>query len=85
MASNIEQMLIEKVRALPHDKQSEVLEFVDNLCVQDQSTEILESQAKPIWEVIQEIAAQVPEEQWDRLPQDGAEQHDHYLYGAPKR
>jgi Arc/MetJ-type ribon-helix-helix transcriptional regulator len=40
---------------------------------------------KPIWEVFQELSADVPEEDWDKLPTDLAEQHDHYIYGTPKR
>ena len=40
---------------------------------------------KPIWERIQERSAVIPDEEWDKLPVDGAEQHDHYLYGTPKR
>jgi hypothetical protein len=41
--------------------------------------------AKPIWERILERSAAIPDEEWDKLPVDGAEQHDHYLYGTPKR
>jgi hypothetical protein len=40
---------------------------------------------KPIWEVFQELSASVPDEVWDALPTDLAEQHDHYIYGTPKR
>ena len=40
---------------------------------------------KPIWQVFQEISASVPDEVWDTLPTDLAEQHDHYIYGTPKR
>ena len=40
---------------------------------------------KPIWEVFEEITASIPEEEWAKLPDDGAEQHDHYIYGTPKR
>jgi Arc/MetJ-type ribon-helix-helix transcriptional regulator len=40
---------------------------------------------KPIWERIQDLTADVPDEEWDKLPTDLAEQHDHYLYGTPKR
>jgi Arc/MetJ-type ribon-helix-helix transcriptional regulator len=40
---------------------------------------------KPIWEEIQELTADVPDEVWDALPTDLAEQHDHYIYGTPKR
>jgi len=40
---------------------------------------------KPIWEEIQELTAGIPDEVWDKLPTDLAEQHDHYIYGTPKR
>ncbi len=40
---------------------------------------------KPIWEEILELTAGIPDEEFDQLPVDGAEQHDHYIYGIPKR
>jgi hypothetical protein len=40
---------------------------------------------RPIWEAIQDILKEVPEEVFDRLPKDGASQVDHYIYGLPKR
>ena len=40
---------------------------------------------KPIWEEFEDIAASIPDEEWAKLPVDGAEQHDHYIYGTPKR
>jgi Arc/MetJ-type ribon-helix-helix transcriptional regulator len=40
---------------------------------------------KPIWEEILELTADVPDEEFDKLPTDLAEQHDHYIYGTPKR
>jgi len=33
---------------------------------------------------VQAIQAEVPAEEWAKLPHDGAINHDHYLYGAPK-
>lgn len=39
----------------------------------------------PIWERIAARAAQIPPEEADKLPADGAAQIDHYLYGHPKR
>ena len=41
--------------------------------------------ARPIWEVIQDIMKDVPDEEFAKLPKDGAAEHDHYLYGHPKR
>jgi Arc/MetJ-type ribon-helix-helix transcriptional regulator len=40
---------------------------------------------KPIWEVVEELRKSVPPEEFAKLPRDGAEQLDHYLYGSPKR
>jgi Arc/MetJ-type ribon-helix-helix transcriptional regulator len=40
---------------------------------------------KPIWEVIEEENRSIPPEVWDALPTDLSAQHDHYIYGTPKR
>ena len=40
---------------------------------------------RPMWQVFQEILADVPQSEIDKLPTDGAEQHDHYIYGTPKK
>ena len=40
---------------------------------------------RPIWEVILDNMKDVPPEEFARLPKDGASEHDHYLYGHPKR
>ena len=40
---------------------------------------------QPIWEVAAGLVRDVPTDAVDALPIDGATQHDHYLYAAPKR
>ncbi len=40
---------------------------------------------KHIWDIADDILAEVPEEELHRLPPDGAAQVDHYVYGLPKR
>lgn len=40
---------------------------------------------RPIWDVIAERMKTLPSEVFERLPEDGASQHDHYIYGLPKR
>ena len=42
-------------------------------------------ESRPIWDVILDNMKDVPAEEFARLPKDGASQHDHYLYGHPKR
>lgn len=49
------------------------------------SDEHVTSPKKPIWEQFQEISARVPPEVWDDVPTDLSEEHDHYVYGTPKR
>jgi Arc/MetJ-type ribon-helix-helix transcriptional regulator len=41
--------------------------------------------APPIEDVLAQIASQVPEQEWRKLPADLNENLDHYLYGAPKK
>ena len=40
---------------------------------------------KPLSARIREIWADIPDEVRAALPADGASQHDHYIYGVPKR
>lgn len=40
---------------------------------------------KTIWEKMRESTDRIPAEEWEKMPTDGASQHDHYLYGTPKR
>lgn len=35
-------------------------------------------------ERVKNIQAQVPQQEWDKLPHDGSINHDYYLYGTPK-
>ncbi len=34
---------------------------------------------------IEAIMSDVPDEEWEKVPRDLGINHDHYLYGAPKR
>lgn len=45
---------------------------------------VLERPRRPIWEEILALTADIPPEELDKPPTDGAAQLDHYLYGAPK-
>jgi hypothetical protein len=37
-----------------------------------------------IEEKIQQIAAQIPDGEWEKLPSDLSDNLDHYIYGVPK-
>ena len=45
----------------------------------------LDGDDRAIWDVIDNVMRHVPEEVLNRIPKDGAEQHDHYLYDSPKK
>ena len=50
-------------------------------------TELSDSQddsAQSFLGMIDEIRAQVPDEEWKKLPTDLSKNIDHYLYGSPK-
>ena len=86
MAANIEEKLIEKLRALPEGQQEEVLKFVEDLA----GVEIRADNGHPagrvaIWDKIEEIMRDVPDEVLASIPTDGSINVDHYLYGASKK
>lgn len=86
MAANLEDQLIEKVRALPPSKQQEALRLLGTLASAD-SSEPQETgkDRRPIWEIIKEVNAGLPSDTWETVPTDGSINLDHYLYGAQKR
>ena len=43
-----------------------------------------DSTARPLWELVVEIGAQVPDEEWAKVPSDLSKNVAHYLYGALK-
>jgi antitoxin component of MazEF toxin-antitoxin module len=46
---------------------------------------VVERRRLPVWERIIALTADAPPEELSKPPTDGASQHDHYLYGTPKR
>ena len=84
MAANLEDQLIDKVRALPPEKHQEALRLLDTLAT-GASSEGTGVDRRPIWEVIDEINAGLPADTWEKVPTDGSINLDHYLYGAPKQ
>jgi len=83
MAANLEDQLIDKVRALPPNKQQEALKLLDTLASGASAPN--GTDRRPIWEVVDEINAALPADTWENVPADGSINLNHYLYGAPKR
>ena len=42
-------------------------------------------EGEPLWQVVAEAAEALPADVASQLPTDGAQQHDHYIYGVPSR
>ena len=85
MAANLEDQLIDKVRALPPNKQQEALRLLDTLGGANGEPNGAGGDRRPIWEVVDEINASLPADTWENVPTDGSINLDHYLYGAPKQ
>ena len=80
MQTEVAQTIFEKVKTLPLESQEEVLEFIE-----EKLSSAKKKDSRPIWEVIEERVSKLSAETLEKLPIDGAENHDHYLYGAPKK
>lgn len=86
MAANLEDQLIDKVRALPRNKQQEALRLLDTLARGPESEpDRTGADRRPVWDVVEEINAGLPADTWENVPTDGSINLDHYLYGAPKQ
>ena len=44
-----------------------------------------EETGESILKIVDRLNLNFPEEELEPLPSDGAEEHDHYLYGSPKK
>ena len=75
------EQLIREIEQAPDNLVNEVFDFLLQIKSQ-QSPSAKERQ--PFWQFVEELIADIPPEVSDKLPTDGAEQHDHYLYGATK-
>jgi len=66
------------VRLEEHQEVTLVLQAAGNA-----ESDIIEE--KPIWDVAADLVRNLPADTLSAMPTDGAAQHDHYLYAAPKR
>ncbi len=75
---------IDQVQALPVDEQDRVARLMlDATETVDKANG--DGEQMPFWERAVELMKDVPEEDLEKLPTDGATEHDHYIYGTPKR
>ena len=76
MQTDIAKTIYQRVKGLPIEKQQDILRHVEDM---------EETPPPTIWQKIRARAERVPTKIWDEMPNDGSEQHDHHLYGTPKK
>ena len=74
----LKRQLDERLRQLPEGQLRKVLNYVESLR-HDSS-----SPASSIEEKIAQIVGEAPKAAWKNVPADGAEHHDHHIYGQPR-
>jgi hypothetical protein len=72
---------------LPEGQQAEVIVLLDTSMPPNESggPNATGAISRPIWKVAQELAGSIPAAELANLPADLAAEHDHYIYGLPKR
>ncbi|CAN5856573.1 hypothetical protein BH20ACI4_BH20ACI4_24260 [soil metagenome] len=76
MANDLTQIATRKMQVLPIEEQQKVVEFIDSLA---------KAKRKTLLQKIEERTSKLSDETLEKLPVDGAENLDHYLYGSPKK
>lgn len=69
---------------LPDGKLKRVVSVTD-LSIQSVGEVPYDETAKPIWQIVEEISASIPDEEWAKLPNDLSKNLDHFLYEVPKQ
>jgi hypothetical protein len=72
---SVSDKIANKIRYMAREQQEQVLAYVESLL----------PPPKTMLEIVKDIQESIPQDVLDKLPTDGAENHDHYLYGAPKK
>ncbi|MEO0533774.1 MAG: hypothetical protein AAF215_07885 [Cyanobacteria bacterium P01_A01_bin.123] len=76
------ELLIREIEQVPNPVIEELLDF---LLLAKMKYHRQQRQATPFSEFIEELTADIPPQILDTLPTDGAVEHNHYIYGTPKK
>jgi len=80
--------LQELIASLPEDQIEHAGKVLRGLCGHRRprfGRSLGKSAARAIEDIAAELAAEVPAQEWERLPADLTDNLDHYLYGTPKQ
>ena len=84
MNQTIEQQVIEAIRVLPETKQMQVLSYIEQIS-QIENDKAKRPKKRKLFEKLESLMKELPPDAFDGYPTDGSLNHDHYLYGSPKR
>jgi hypothetical protein len=73
-----EKQIVEKIKVLSSAERDKVLRYVDELLSK-------KHHQMTLGEKLSAITADVSDDVWEKIPSDGSAQHDHYIYGTPKK
>ena len=82
MNQTIEQQVIETIHGLPEEKQKEILAYAKHISESEKS---VKPKKRKLLEKLESIMKELPPDAFEGYPTDGSLNHDHYLYGSPKR
>jgi hypothetical protein len=82
----VKEELIKELENAPDFLAEEVLSFLLFLKSRIQQRKSIESSQKlpEFLAFVDEVNAEIPVEEWSKLPKDLSKNLDHYLYGSPK-
>jgi hypothetical protein len=90
--TNTREKLIQELDQTPDFVVQEVLDFLlfiklrlTRKIKEETIADLQQSPSLPSFlQFVDDISAQIPLEEWEKLPKDLSKNLDHYLYGAPK-
>jgi Arc/MetJ-type ribon-helix-helix transcriptional regulator len=85
LSPDVERLIAERVRSGRYSSADEVVrEGLDLLQEREKEAPRSPSNGTPIFVAFENIAKDVPDADWDRVPPDLSKNLDHYLYGGHK-
>jgi hypothetical protein len=87
---SVKEQLLHEIELAPDAMAAEILDFCLFLKQRQQqkssesTVSISQEIGASLLDLVVQIHAQVPPEEWEKLPRDLSIDHDHYLYGSPK-
>ena len=78
----LRELLIQEIEQVP---QPVIEELFDFLLLAKMKHHRQQEQTQPFASFIENLVSDIPTEVLDTLPTDGAVEHDHYIYGSPKK